>query len=68
MRVRCYYCGESLDADRTGVYQLVRGWERRRKSGGTNAIRLPERADRWACHACIEIRAAGFVEGQDSLW
>lgn len=62
MRTRCLFCGEVLDADAAGVYQYVRGWERRRTGGGTNAIRLPTRENKWACHACIEARVHSYAD------
>jgi hypothetical protein len=67
MLAYCHFCGESLDADRPGVYQYVEGWERRRAQGGTNAVRLPKRLTRYACHSCIEIRVHG-LEGQSELF
>lgn len=67
MRVGCFFCGATVDSDSKGVYQYVSGWERRRDKGGTNAIRLPERQSRWACHSCIEERAKG-LENQNALF
>jgi hypothetical protein len=56
MRTHCTFCGATLDADAPGTYQWVSGWERRRKQGGTNALRLAERQGKWACPACIDER------------
>jgi hypothetical protein len=62
MKTECRFCGDKIDTETNGIYQYVKGWERRRKGGGTNAIRLPERLAMWACHACIEAHAAGYAE------
>ena len=64
MMTNCYYCGVAINSDSIGVYQLVRGWERRRSGGGTNALRLAERAQRWACHACIEAQVKGYADNE----
>ena len=62
MRTACVFCGQRLDSDAVGVYQLVTGWERRRSGGGTNAIRLPQRHPRWACHGCVEAQTTGTAD------
>lgn len=67
VKTLCVYCHAEIDSDDTGVYQLVHGWERKRAQGGTNAIRLPHRDFKWACHACIEARVSG-LENQAALW
>ena len=61
MKTRCVFCNLELDSDQPGVYQRVTGWERLRKQGGTNAIRLPQRQYEWACGDCIELRVRGMA-------
>jgi hypothetical protein len=66
MKLTCSICGDPCD-EATG-YRRVTGWERiRRSAGGTNAIRCPERSEVFACMFCVEKRAKGVVEGQESL-
>jgi hypothetical protein len=62
MKTRCRYCDAKIDSETPGVYQYVKGWERRRAGGGTNAIRLPERVMMFACHACIEAHVRGYAQ------
>lgn len=50
-----------------GVYQYVEGWTRLRTQGGANAVRLPKRIERYACHPCIEVRVKG-LENQGELF
>lgn len=67
MKTECVYCHLPLDSDQHGIYQYVHGWERKREGGGTNALRLPLREMKWACHACIEERVRG-TEKLVPLW
>lgn len=54
---RCVFCGDPINPDRD--YRKVTGWERHRVAGGTNAIRLREPQEQWACFRCVDKQAAG---------
>jgi hypothetical protein len=60
MQATCEFCAEPLDADKPGTYQHVSGWEQRRAQGGTNAIRLPQRALRFAHGPCVDLAVRGL--------
>lgn len=53
-RVRCEFCGFTLDRTAPGVYRRLAGWARNRAQGGPSSVILPEREERWACAACID--------------
>ena len=61
----CTFCGSPINPDRD--YRKVTGWERRRDQGGTNAIRLREPTNEWACMACINLQAKGPGLAQTAL-
>lgn len=66
MIVKCVMCGEDVDADKAGTYRKVIGWESRRSSGGTNALRMRQPLHEYAHRTCVDIAARG-MKGQDSL-
>jgi len=59
----CRFCNRPVDPTSRHVYQRVGGWEKRRASGGTNAIALREIKQEWAHALCVE-RAKGGRSGQ----
>jgi hypothetical protein len=56
--VRCRFCLREIDPDL--AYRHVSGFERKRPGGGTNALRLREPHDSWACSQCVDRLAAGL--------
>lgn len=66
MAKACSLCGNSVNPQT--AYRKVTGWEAKREDGGTNALRLRQPHDEWACYECIDSRAKARVpEGQGSL-
>jgi len=63
----CDLCGRDLDVDTPGVHQWTSGWVMRRDGGGGHGISLPERAPRWAHHACVDRAIRGTLT-QSSLF
>lgn len=61
----CLFCGRDIVSRRT-AYQKVEGFERPRRAGGTNAVRLRTLVDVWACDRCVDLKAAGR-DGQGEL-
>lgn len=62
----CVFCERPIDVTRD--YRKVSGWERgHRPAGGTNAIRMPERSDTWACRGCVDRLGRGIAPEQTSL-
>lgn len=57
MQARCTYCLRLVEPE--AAYRRVTGFERRRAGGGTNALRLRQPHDVWACSPCVERLAAG---------
>lgn len=66
MIVRCVMCGEDVDADALGTFRKVTGWESRRASGGTNALRMRQPLHEYAHRTCVDAAARGR-KGQSSL-
>lgn len=62
---RCIHCQGPIDEDQD--YRKVIGWERRRSAGGTNAIKLREPLDDWACRWCVEKQVKGLAPSQGAL-
>lgn len=63
---KCVFdCGRTIDPELD--YRKVTGYERRRHAGGTNALRMREPHDVWACRFCIDKQAKGLDPGQGSL-
>lgn len=58
-------CGTEIDPDRD--YRKVVGFERHRQQGGTNALRLRQPQDEWACRWCVERQAKGLAVGQGTM-
>ena len=62
----CIFCGQQVAAN--SDYRQVTGWERiSRPAGGTNAIRVPERSQVFACRWCVDKLASGIALGQQTL-
>ena len=62
----CAYCGDPVSL--AVGYQRATGWVRARRSmGGTNALRVRELRDEFACSVCIERLAAGLPAAQSSI-
>lgn len=62
---KCIYCEKEIDPSRD--YRKVEGFERSRSGGGTNAIRLREPKDEWACAPCVDKLSRGIAPEQGSL-
>lgn len=62
---KCVFCGREVNPDVD--YREVTGFERYRKAGGTNAIRLRKPGERWACTPCVDRMAKGIAYSQQSL-
>jgi hypothetical protein len=67
-RAVCELCGCALDTRAFGIFQWVQGWIEQRRTGGANAIALPERAHRFACAICIDRLRHGIPVGQMSIY
>jgi hypothetical protein len=65
---QCYFCQDSLDATANGIFQWVSGWVEQRAQGGSNAIALPKRENRYACNYCIARLRRGIPIGQMHLF
>lgn len=59
----CVYCRATIESTRH-AYRRVVAWERKRKQGGTNAVRLREPLDEFACSRCVDAIADGRDPGQ----
>lgn len=68
MEVPCKFCGEPVDTDTLGVYRNVQGWEKARKGGGTNALRLRVNNGEHAHATCVDSEARGYRRGQENLF
>lgn len=64
MEPECVFCDQPVGH---APYYEVKGWEKTREQGGTNALRLREQTGRVACAACITKQAFGVSESQESL-
>lgn len=62
----CFYCGSAIESMRF-AYRRVVAWERKRRAGGTNAVRLREPLDEYACAPCVDAVAAGRDPGQRAM-
>jgi hypothetical protein len=67
-RATCVYCGTFIDTNANGVFQLSTGWCEVRRRGGSNAIALPIRHTRFACHECIDRQRHGISPSQGVLF
>lgn len=67
-RATCVYCGLIIDCNANGTFQLSTGWCEIRRRGGSNAIALPIRHPRFACHECIDRLRHGISPDQQSLF
>lgn len=65
-QLKCMYCGKEISLNRD--YQRVTGFEKRRNQGGTNALRLREPQEEWACMFCVDRQAAGLNVNQEGLF
>lgn len=65
--VRCFYCGELIPSSR-GAHARVTGWEKARKAGGTNALRVRERTGEWAHDRCVDMKSRGHDPLQRQLF
>lgn len=62
----CPFCGCAVTP--RDAYRKVTGWERvHRPAGGTNAIKLREPLEVFACRPCIDLQASGISVGQGTL-
>jgi len=66
-RAQCEFCGQPVDPAALGTFQRTCGWTENRSAGGSNAIALPERTARYACHECIRLQRDGINPAQGSL-
>jgi len=64
--VFCVLCGKPIENVRSS-YQRVRGFEKHRQSGGTNALRLREPLQEFAHSWCVDRAANGLGPTQESL-
>lgn len=64
--IACVYCGCEIASPRS-AYRRVQAWERKRRAGGTNAVRLREPLDEYACAPCVDALAAGRPIGQAAI-
>lgn len=64
--LRCTFCGAEIKLNRD--YQKVVGFEKRRIQGGTNALRMREPQQEWACMHCIDRQSSGLNVSQDGLF
>jgi hypothetical protein len=55
MKVPCAFCPYEVDLKEPGIWRLKTGWCQQRKTGGSNAIRLPKEHDQWAHNHCIDM-------------
>lgn len=62
----CVYCGAEIPSP-LHAYRRVVAWERKRRQGGTNAVRLREQLDEYACARCVDAVAAGRDPGQAAI-
>lgn len=62
--MNCPFCLKPVEGP---SYHEVLGWERDRKQGGTNALRLRERTGKQAHQWCVD-RAVEGRTGQQELW
>lgn len=62
---QCIHCSDPIDPDQD--FRKVIGWERRRGAGGTNAIKLRQPQDEWACRYCIAKLVKGISPTQGSM-
>ena len=63
--LRCVRCGDPIRPKR--AWRKVSGWEKGRKSGGTNALALREPEDKFMCEPCMTL-ARMKVPPQEGLW
>lgn len=68
MDVPCKFCGKDVDTSQLGVYRHVQGWEKARKGGGTNSLRLRVNNGEYAHRTCIEEQVRGHARGQENLF
>jgi len=57
----CRFCTRQVEPTDRNIYQRVVGWERRRTSGGTNAIALREVKQEWAHAHCVDRAKEGHT-------
>lgn len=66
MAGNCTFCGSPINVDRD--YRKVSGWSRERgAAGSTNAVRLKEKGDEWACAPCVDKQVRGVSAEQGAL-
>jgi len=58
---QCEFCKKYVDAMAYGTFRFVSGWEENRRAGGTHAISLPQRQDRFAHAHCIDKERRGLT-------
>lgn len=57
----CVFCGDVVDPDGPLTYRRVVGFERHRDAGGTNALRLRQPLEEFACYSCVDRAANGLL-------
>ncbi len=62
----CVMCGAEILSERTAFRKVI-GYERHRDQGGTNAVRLRQVTDEWACPSCVDKEAMGVSAHQQAL-
>jgi hypothetical protein len=62
----CCFCGSAIPSTRY-AFRKVEGFERQRKQGGTNSLRLRRTLDEFACSRCIDEVSAGRDPSQGAL-
>lgn len=67
-RALCVYCSEIIDSNAVGVFELVQGWAENRPKGGTHAVALQMRRNKFACKFCIGKLRKGISPDQGSLF
>lgn len=63
--LKCTACDEDINPQLD--YRQVIGWEKRRGTGGTNAIRLRKPQEIWMCSRCVDKEARKLNALQGSL-
>lgn len=64
MALTCQFCKREVSPNAATTYRKVTGWVARRTQGGSNAIRLRQEHDEFACGQCIDLAKRGHVNGQ----
>jgi hypothetical protein len=65
---RCDMCGRSIDERKEIVWQMVTGWEKRRRQGGTNHLALRKPQDQSRCWVCMDRMLSGDDPHQVALF